>query len=72
MNEYYEGERSLFGAKILRLNAQRLSRTEPLKESIKLDMTIFKWKYSLWNSKNIVAKDSIWKTMARSGIWYDD
>lgn len=61
--------------KILRLKRNAwIGRNFTLKESksIKLDTTIFKWKYPLWNSKNIVAKDSIWETMVRSGIRYAD
>lgn len=75
MNEYYEGERSLFGAKNLEIKGATFGTGESsLKESknIKLDTTIFKWKYPLWYSKNIVFKDSIWETMACSGIWYTD
>jgi hypothetical protein len=33
---------------------------------------MFKWKYPLWYSKNIVVKDCTWFDMARAGVWYTD
>ena len=46
----------------------------PLKESrgINLYGSMFKWKYPLWYSKNIVAEDCHWFEMARAGVWYTD
>lgn len=46
----------------------------PLKESsnITLENTMFKWKYPLWYSKNITARNCTWFEMARAGVWYTD
>ena len=46
----------------------------PLKESsnLEIDNTLFKWKYPLWYSKNVVMKDCTMFDMARAGIWYTD
>ena len=46
----------------------------PLKESENIELygSMFKWKYPLWYSKNIYAKDCIWFDMARAGVWYTD
>ena len=39
---------------------------------INLYGSMFKWKYPLWYSKNIVAEDCHWFEMARAGVWYTD
>ena len=46
----------------------------PLKESCDINLygSMFKWKYPLWYSKNIVAEDCHWFEMARAGVWYTD
>jgi hypothetical protein len=33
---------------------------------------MFKWKYPLWYSKNIIVKNCTWFEMARAGVWYTD
>lgn len=44
----------------------------PLKESsdITLEGSMFKWKYPLWYCKNVLAKNTTWFEMGRSGVWY--
>ncbi len=72
---YYVGERPLFGAHELILEDTVFTDGEsPLKESsdIRLYNSMFKWKYPLWYSKNIYAKDCTWFEMARAGVWYTD
>lgn len=72
---YYVGERPLFGEHDLILEDTIFTDGEsPLKEctDIKLYGSMFKWKYPLWYSKNIYAKDCIWFEMARAGVWYTD
>ena len=46
----------------------------PLKESRNIELygSMFKWKYPLWYSKNILAEDCTWFEMARAGVWYTD
>ncbi|GFZ32298.1 hypothetical protein CSC2_28240 [Clostridium zeae] len=69
------GERALFHGKDLQVSYSTFADGEsPLKESenIKIDHSMFKWKYPLWYCKNIVVEDSILSEMARSGIWYTD
>lgn len=31
---------------------------------------MFQWKYPLWYSNNVTAKDCTWFEMARAGVWY--
>ena len=72
---YYVGERALFGAKDMKISEAVFAEGEsPLKESsdIELYRCLFKWKYPLWYSKNILVKDSTLFDMARAGIWYTD
>ena len=72
---YYVGERPLFGERDLVLEDTIFTDGEsPLKESadIKLYGCMFKWKYPLWYSKNIYAKNCVWFEMARAGVWYTD
>ena len=46
----------------------------PLKESRNIELygSMFKWKYPLWYSKDILAEDCTWFEMARAGVWYTD
>ncbi len=72
---YYVGERPLFGENGLIVEDSVFTDGEsPLKESsdIKLFGCMFKWKYPLWYSKNIYAKNCTWFEMARAGVWYTD
>lgn len=73
--EYLTGERPLFGTKNIKVNDTIFADGEsPLKEcsDIELKNSMFKWKYPLWYSKNITAKDCTWFEMARAGVWYTD
>lgn len=70
---YYIGERPLFGEHGLYIEDTIFTDGEsPLKEcgDIKLKGCMFKWKYPLWYSENIYAKDCTWFEMARAGVWY--
>jgi hypothetical protein len=69
------GERALFHSKDLQISYSTFVDGEsPLKESqnIKIDHSMFKWKYPLWYCKNIVVENSTLFEMARSGIWYTE
>lgn len=73
--EFLTGERALFGGEYLKIYDTIFDDGEsPLKEShdIELYGSMFKWKYPLWYSKNITAKDCTWFEMARAGVWYTD
>lgn len=73
--EYLTGERPLFHESNLRVNETIFTDGEsPLKEcsDIELKNSMFKWKYPLWYSKNIVAEGCTWFEMARAGVWYTD
>lgn len=72
-NGYFTGERALFsecGAEIL--SSVFENGESPLKESrdIYLENCIFKWKYPLWYSENIVLKGGAFTDTARAGVWY--
>ena len=72
---YYVGERPLFNRDHLRIIDTIFTDGEsPLKEcnDIELIGSMFKWKYPLWYSRNIVAKNCTWFDMARAGVWYTD
>lgn len=72
---YYTGERPLFGTHNLSIYDTIFTDGEsPLKEcsDIELSGCMFKWKYPLWYSKNIRAKECVWFEMARAGVWYTD
>lgn len=72
---YYTGERPLFGEHDLIIEDTVFTDGEsPLKHSrdIKLYGSMFKWKYPLWYSANIYAKNCAWFEMARAGVWYTD
>lgn len=67
------GERALFMAKDLAVYDSVFADGEsPLKEStnIVLDNCLFRWKYPLWYSAHIHAKECTWFDMARAGVWY--
>lgn len=69
------GERALFKSSDLQILYSTFADGEsPLKESrnIELLYSMFKWKYPIWYSKNIVMKNCILFEMARAGIWYSD
>lgn len=72
---YLTRERSLFKGENLKIYDTIFTDGEsPLKEShdIELYGSMFKWKYPLWYSKNILAKDCTWFEMGRAGVWYTD
>lgn len=72
---YYVGERPLFNRNHLRIIDTIFTDGEsPLKEchDIELIGSMFKWKYPLWYSHNIMAKNCTWFEMARAGVWYTD
>lgn len=73
--EFLSGERALFQGRNLRITDTIFDAGEsPLKESrdIQLSGSMFKWKYPLWYSRNISAKDCVWFEMARAGVWYSE
>ena len=73
--ESLSGERALYRGENLEIYDTVFHDGEsPLKESrnIKIYRTEFQWKYPLWYSQNIYVKDSVWKEMGRSGVWYTD
>lgn len=73
--ETLTGERALFQGMNLQIyDSVFMDGESPLKESrdIELYGSMFRWKYPLWYSKNIVAKDCTWFEMARAGVWYTD
>ena len=72
-NEYFEGERILYGAENVYLNEVTFGHGESsLKEAKNITLTnsIFKWKYPLWYDKNVKVKNTTFETMSRSEIWY--
>ena len=69
----FEGERALFFAEDTNItNATFRNGESPLKESknITLENCKFEWKYPLWYSKKIKAKNIVFEETARSGVWY--
>jgi hypothetical protein len=71
--EILTGERALFqGKNMLIQDSVFMDGESPLKESsdIELSHCLFRWKYPLWYSENIVAKDCAWSDTARAGVWY--
>ena len=73
--QFLTGERALFQGANLKIYDTIFDDGEsPLKEShnIELRNSMFKWKYPLWYSKNVVAQDCTWAEMARAGVWYTD
>lgn len=72
-DKFFEGERILYGLKDANLNEITFGTGEsPLKEAknINIKNSIFKWKYPLWYDENVKVENTIFETMARSGIWY--
>lgn len=73
--EFFSGERALFKVKELKIYDTTFADGEsPLKESedIELFGSLFKWKYPLWYSKNILLSGCILFDTARAAIWYTD
>lgn len=72
-NQFFHGERPLFGQEHATIVGTTFGKGEsPLKESrhIKLNQSIFQYKYPLWYSQHIAVTNTIFEAMARSGIWY--
>lgn len=73
--EFYTGERPLFHRSNLKIIDTIFADGEsPLKEchDIELIGSMFRWKYPLWYSKDITARNCTWFDMARAGVWYTD
>lgn len=73
--QYLTGERPLFQEADLKIYDTIFGRGEsPLKESQNIELygSMFKWKYPLWYSRDILAKNCTWFEMARAGVWYTD
>lgn len=73
--QYLTGERAMFQAQDCHIVYCTFAEGEsPLKESsnLKIENTLFKWKYPLWYCKNVTIKNSTLFDMARAGIWYTD
>ncbi|BAN74347.1 conserved hypothetical protein [Lacticaseibacillus casei DSM 20011 = JCM 1134 = ATCC 393] len=72
-NQFFHGERPLFGQEHATIVGTTFGKGEsPLEESrhIKLNQSIFQYKYPLWYSQHIAVTNTIFEAMARSGIWY--
>ncbi|MCR4585807.1 MAG: DUF3737 family protein [Lachnospiraceae bacterium] len=73
--EFLTGERALFQGKDLHIvNTIFDDGESPLKhsENIKVENSMFKWKYPFWYAKHIDVKTSTFFEMARAGIWYSE
>ncbi len=71
--EKLTGERALYRARNLKVHDSVFMDGEsPLKESANIELygCEFQYKYPLWYSQNIYAKDCTWQEMGRSGVWY--
>lgn len=71
--EMFTGERALFQGRDLSIyDSVFMDGESPLKESENIDLyrSLFQWKYPLWYSKNISARDCTWYNTARAGVWY--
>lgn len=71
--ELFTGERALYDIHdAIILDSTFDDGESPLKEcsDIKINHSIFKWKYPMWYSKNICVDNSTLLETARSGIWY--
>ena len=67
------GERALYGIQQFQIVDCLFEDGEsPLKGCRDLELLgcMFRWKYPLWYSENIVAKKCQWFDMARAGVWY--
>lgn len=72
-NGLYTGERALYHQKDLKIiKGTFFDGESPLKEcnNIHIFNSIFKWKYPLWYSSDIIVHNSTLLDTARSGIWY--
>ena len=72
-DQFFKGERILYGLADANFDKVTFGMGEsPLKEAknINIKNSIFKWKYPLWYDENIKIENTIFETMARSGIWY--
>ncbi|MEE0835701.1 MAG: DUF3737 family protein, partial [Clostridia bacterium] len=75
VQQLFTGERALFGAKDTEIEYSTFADGEsPLKEShnIKLRSCLFRWKYPLWYSSDILMSNCTLFDNARAGIWYSD
>lgn len=77
MKEYNQqiltGERALYDVHNAHISYCTFENGEsPLKESgdLKIEHSLFKWKYPLWYSKNVSMENCYLFEMARAGIWY--
>lgn len=73
--QFLTGERALFQGKDLMIYDSTFAGGEsPLKESSNIELynSMFKWKYPLWYSKNILVRDCTLFDTARAGIWYTE
>lgn len=71
--QHFTGERPLFMERDAKIYDTVFGEGEsPLKESRNIELygSMFKWKYPLWYSRNILAQDCTWFEMARAGVWY--
>lgn len=67
------GERALYQGHDFHITCSTFADGEsPLKEShdIRIDQSLFRWKYPLWYSRNIQMQDCTLFSTARAGIWY--
>ena len=74
-NTSFGGERPLYGSTDTSLvNVTFTEGESPLKEcsSITLCGCTFGWKYPLWYCHDVKVTDTLWKEMARAGVWYSD
>lgn len=72
---FFSGERALYKKSGMMITDSIFCDGEsPLKEcrDIAIEGSIFKWKYPIWYSKNIIVRDTTFLVTARSGIWYTD
>ena len=72
---FLTGERALFQGENLQIFDTIFADGEsPLKESCNIELyeSMFKWKYPLWYSKNVILKNCTFFEMARAGVWYTE
>ena len=73
--QFLTGERALFQEKDSHISYCTFADGEsPLKESsdLEIENTLFRWKYPLWYSRNVIMKDCTLFDTARAGIWYTE
>ncbi len=71
--EQLSGERALYRGSCLKIyDTVFYDGESPLKESKNIELygCEFQWKYPVWYSDNVYAKDCVWQEMGRSGVWY--